>query len=185
MFWFLRWKTKNKEDNVHLSHLVSLCLTLLRERFSVFYVASLALLFFSFLKSYCHYCNIFFIGQKKNTPKEKKSSTFIILWRLPNKKLVVCKCIDGAVFMFTSGAFQGAAERRQCLPGSHPFVPVVRKQAEADPLHLTVPLQLMCLTLWLGFFCWPHPLMMHAEPERLCLWVNCILIFFSVMRHWF
>lgn len=86
--------------------------------------------------------------------------------------------------MFTSGCFGGASERRRCLPECHSFVPVVRKQAETDPLHLTVPLQLMCLTRGfdLAFFlltlssvsvrearfkCLKKK--MHAEPESLCL----------------
>lgn len=49
------------------------------------------------------------------------------------------------MFVFTSGPFGGVSERRR-LPGCHSFVPVVRKQAEAALLHLTVPLQLTCLT---------------------------------------
>ncbi|XP_035847185.1 glycerol-3-phosphate acyltransferase 2, mitochondrial isoform X2 [Sander lucioperca] len=44
------------------------------------------------------------------------------------------------------GPFGGASERRR-LPGCQSFVPVVRKQAETASLHLTVPLQLMCLTV--------------------------------------
>lgn len=50
-----------------------------------------------------------------------------------------------ALCLFFSGPFGGASDGRR-RPGCQSFVPVVRKQAETAPLHLTVPLQLMCLT---------------------------------------
>lgn len=109
-----------------------------RERSSSLFRGSLR---FFFIVSVCFGCFFYlcygFFCFKPNT--DKKCSALTIL-------------PDDVVFTFTSGGFGGAARRRRRLPGCRSFVPAVRKQAEADPLLLTVPLQLMCFICGFDLF---------------------------------
>uniref|UniRef100_A0A3Q3MF33 Glycerol-3-phosphate acyltransferase 2, mitochondrial n=1 Tax=Labrus bergylta TaxID=56723 RepID=A0A3Q3MF33_9LABR len=84
---------------------------------------------------------------KISQPSQCPEMLFFLCSMLAGHLRALCWAITGLDLLHTPlpGPFRGASGRRR-LPRYHCFVPVVREQAETARLHLTVPLQLICLT---------------------------------------